>query len=85
MLRSSLSSQRRQFTRSGRNALKAATAGAANGSKAAHLNLPRSTSAGITGSSANNCHSTLCRSYSTRSTVIQLLNNIGSKRKLNNI
>lgn len=82
MLRSSLSSQRRQFTRSGRNALKAATAGAANGSKAAHLNLPRSTSAGITGSSANNCHSTLCRSYSTRSTVIQLLNNIGSKREV---
>lgn len=79
MLRSSLSSQRRHLARSGRTALKAAAGAGANSSKA-HLNLPRSTNAGITG--AAGCHSTLCRSYSTRSTVIQLLNNIGSKREV---
>jgi len=80
MLRSSLSSQRRHIVRSGRSALKATASAAGPQSR---LNLSRSTSAGITGApSANGCHSSLCRSYSTRSTVIQLLNNIGSKREV---
>ncbi|CCH44350.1 hypothetical protein BN7_3913 [Wickerhamomyces ciferrii] len=83
MLRSSLSSQRRHISRSGRNALRAAAAsGVSNGASPAHINVPRSTSAGITGAYNQSCQGQLCRSYSTRSTVIQLLNNIGSKREV---
>lgn len=72
MLRSSLSAQRRRIARSGQSTLKAGTAVAPTKGYAQRP-MP---------AMAASCQSSVCRSYSTRSTVIQLLNNIGSKREV---
>lgn len=77
MLRSSLSANKRNIARTGRTALKGAAARTAQQAQNLYLQRPSAGSA----SAVHGCTS-LCRTYSTRSTVIQLLNNIGSKREV---
>ncbi|KAH3672388.1 hypothetical protein WICMUC_004224 [Wickerhamomyces mucosus] len=71
MLRSSLASQKRRLTRVSNNAVKTS------------LFTPKPTAFKLKNATASHAlPTTLARSYSTRSTVIQLLNNIGSKREV---
>lgn len=75
MLRSSLSANKRRVAGQSAAALKSTAARA----QANSLYLQRP--GAITAPAPATCGS-VCRSYSTRSTVIQLLNNIGSKREV---
>jgi N-acetyl-gamma-glutamyl-phosphate reductase/acetylglutamate kinase len=79
MLRSSLNNSKRRIAR---QSVRLGTAAAAKVSVAAapalSLRSPGSTTPAV---ASLPCHS-LCRTYSTRSTVVQLLNNIGSKREV---
>jgi N-acetyl-gamma-glutamyl-phosphate reductase/acetylglutamate kinase len=79
MLRSSLSANKRRIARSSHSALKSAATRTAQGQNL-YLQRPIAPTAAM--GTDTGCSGSLCRSYSTRSTVIQLLNNIGSKREV---